>query len=91
MKESVTYQAIVEEGVEKGIQMGKTQKALHMLLRIGSDRFNGPPTSRQLQQLEAMTDDEYLEELGVRALHVRGWSELLGAAEAPRPARRKKS
>ena len=45
MKESVTYQAIVEEGVEKGVKKGKVQEARQMLIRIGSKRFQLSPST----------------------------------------------
>lgn len=99
MKESVTYQAIVEEGVQKGeregvrkgVQIGKVQEVRQVLLRIGGKRFQSPPNPEQLQELEAMTDIAHLENLAERVLDVHNWSELLASSETPRPRRRKKS
>ena len=87
MKESVTYQAIVEEGVQKG----KVGEARHMLIKIASARFNGPPMPKHLRELEAITDAELLEDLAVRVLDVSTWSELMASPETPQPRRRKKS
>ena len=36
MKESVTYQAIVEEGVQKGEQKWKVQEVRHVVIKIGT-------------------------------------------------------
>ena len=99
MKESVTYQAIVKEGVQKGLQeglqeglrKGKVQEARQILLRLGVDQFDGSPTSEQLQELESITELDRLENLIVRVLHVSNWSELLAAPATPRVRRRKKS
>jgi predicted transposase YdaD len=103
MKESVTYQAIVKEGIQKGRQEGlqegrqegrqegKEQEARQILLRIGVAQFNGPPNPEQLQELEAITEVGHLEDLAVRVLQVSNWSELLASPATPRPRRRKKS
>jgi len=103
MKESVTYQAIVKEGIQKGRQEGlqegrqegrqegKEQEARQILLRIGVAQFNGPPNPEQLQELEAITEVGHLEDLAVRVLQVSNWSELLTSPATPRPRRRKKS
>lgn len=89
MKESVTYQAIVEEGVKKGLEKGEMQEARKMLLRIASDTFNCPPNDEQMQELQSIANVDQLEDLAVRVRHVRGWSELL--AMVPRSRRRKKT
>ncbi len=95
MKESVTYQAIVEEGVQKGhhkgLLEGKLQEARQLLLKIGNDQYDGPPNPKQLQELEAITEVTQLENLAVRVSHVNNWSELLASSATPRTRRRKKS
>jgi hypothetical protein len=89
MKESVTYQAILEEGeakgMEKGIaegmEKGRIEGALaqtkKMLRLQGEDCFGVPdaPTARALDQLN---DLPRLEALLVRLPHVHSWQELLG-------------
>jgi predicted transposase YdaD len=91
MKESTTYQAILEEGRQEE----RPVEARRVLLRVGADRFGAPPTPEQQAILEAITDANRLEELAVRAGHVRSWAELLEQAPPPaappRRARRKKS
>lgn len=81
MEESVTYQAIVEEGCRK--------EARKILLLIGTVEFKGPPDTEQLNELNAIADVRRLEDMAVQILHVRSWSELL--ATAPRSRRRKKA
>ena len=84
MKESVTYQAIVEEGIEKGLEQG-LEKGLEMgyvegqqrfLLRVGGKRF-GPPDAATQAVLGAIASREELERLIDRILDVESWSELL--------------
>jgi predicted transposase YdaD len=84
MKESVTYQAILEEGEGRGILAG----AKKVLRVMGEDRF-GPPDAATAAALEAITDLAQLEELGVRLLRVASWQELLGRPAPRRPARRR--
>jgi predicted transposase YdaD len=68
MKESVTYQAIVEEG--------RLEEARAILLRQGQKRF-GPATAKVRAALEAITSVERLELLAERLLDVESWEELL--------------
>jgi predicted transposase YdaD len=86
MKESVTYQAILEEGEAKGRNEGAVAEAQKILLRQGQIRF-GSPDVRARSALEGITDVEQLESLGDRLLAVASWEELLG----PPPARRSPS
>jgi hypothetical protein len=91
MKESTTYQAIMEEGRQEE----RPAEARRVLLRVGEDRFGTGPTPEQRTILEAITDANRLEDLVVRACHVGSWAELLEQepppAAPPRRARRKKS
>ena len=73
MKESVTYQAILEEGEAKD----RSTEAKKILLRLGQGRF-GPPNARVRPVLEGITDVERLEELSERVYQVASWEELLG-------------
>jgi hypothetical protein len=82
MKESTTYQAILEEGEAK--------EARKMLLLQGRDRF-GEPSAKIVALLGAVTDLGRLEALAVRLLHVKTWEELLGmngTARHPRGRRK---
>lgn len=85
MKESTTYQAILEEGEA----IGKAKEVRKVLLLQGSDRFGEPP-AKVVALLDAMTDLSRLEALVIRLLHVKTWEELLGANGATRPPRRRK-
>jgi predicted transposase YdaD len=82
MKESVTYQAIIEEGRAEG----EAKEARKMLLLLGRDRF-GEPSAMIMALLDAMTDLARLEALAIRLLHVKTWEELLGVSGAPRQPR----
>jgi predicted transposase YdaD len=82
MKESVTYQAILEEGEAKGMIAGARQ----LLIEQGSDRF-GPPDARTAAALDRIQDLQRLKELGVRLLRARSWQELLGSPRRRRGRR----
>jgi predicted transposase YdaD len=73
MKESVTYQAIIEEGKAEG----KAEEARKILLLQGRSRF-GEPSSKAVAALDALTDVQKLEELTVRLLQAASWADLLG-------------
>jgi predicted transposase YdaD len=73
MKESVTYQAIVEEGEAKGA----LAEAKKLLLLIGASHL-GPPDARTKAAVRRINDLSRLEEMSRRLLAVRSWRELLG-------------
>jgi hypothetical protein len=75
MKESTTYQAIVEEG--------RVDEARRMLLLQGEARF-GPPDAVTRATFEKMQDVAQLEQLFIRLVSVGSWQELV-----PPPARRR--
>ncbi len=68
MKESVTYQAILEEGREEGSR--------RMLLALGTKRFGKPPVKIR-KAIAAITEPVVLERLAVRLLDVETWNDLL--------------
>lgn len=68
MKDSVTYQATVEEGEIKAYRKA--------LLLQGTDRFGEPSVDAQ-QRIETLEDLEQLERLLRRMLHVESWQDLL--------------
>ena len=76
MKESSTYQAIIEEGVEKGIQAGRLTEARRLVLRAATRRLGEPSESAQAS-LEAIGGVEALEVLHDRIFEVETWDELL--------------
>ena len=76
MKESVTYQAIVDEGVEQGLERGRLEEAHRLALRAAARRLGPAPTTAQAA-LEAVTVLETLESLMDRLFEVESWEELL--------------
>lgn len=88
MKESVTYQAILEEGEAKGEARGraegriegrvegKAEEARNLLLRLGMKRF-GPIDAVIQAAIEAINSLERLEQLAERLLEAENWNELL--------------
>jgi predicted transposase YdaD len=89
MKESVTYQAIIEEGEAKGEAKGKANEARKILLLQGRRRF-GEPAAGAVAALDAVTDVQKLEELSVRLLEAMSWQELLGSNGPGRRSRVRK-
>jgi hypothetical protein len=85
MKESVTYQAILQEGEAQGEAKGKAEEARRLLLLLASDQFGEPPAEVKAA-LDAVADVSRLEELALQVRHVASWQELL-----PRPALRRRS
>ena len=85
MKESVTYQAILEEGEA----IGKAEEARRVLLLLGREQF-GEPSAKIVALLDAVTDLGRLEALVLRLLYVKSWEELLsvnGTTRHPRGRR----
>lgn len=88
MKESVTYQAIVEEGrtegiqkgIQKGIQQGllqgRVEEAQRLLLRLGIKRF-GILSEQNHAAITAIVSLDRLEELNDRLVDAESWQELL--------------
>jgi hypothetical protein len=75
MEESATYQAIIAKGQAAGMR--------EILLRQGTERF-GRPGAEVRSAIDAVSDVEQLERLGVRLLHVSSWDELLAPAHPRR-------
>ena len=76
MKDSVTYQAILEEGEARGEVRGRAAEARSLVLRLGRKRF-GPPAPAAEAALENEASVERLEQLAERLLEVESWDELL--------------
>src|SRR5438270_794080 len=88
MKESSTYQAILEEGRAEGRAEGRTEGAVaeaRRLLRLLGDEAFGPPDARIATAIEGIEDLARLEELCKRLPNAGSWQELLGQ---PPPGRR---
>ena len=95
MKESVTYQAIVEEGVAKGREEGvikgrlegRLEGARHSLYLLGEELFGTPADARAQASIEAINGLEQLDQLTRRAPRVHSWEELLADVPVPQPRR----
>jgi hypothetical protein len=61
----VTYQAIIDKGIERGFAIGERIEARRFLLRLGRKRF-GPPDEATVALVEALADLDRLEQLGER-------------------------
>lgn len=95
LRDSSTYQLIIEEGmakglkkgIEQGIEQGRAKGMVEgiaeglrtMLLRVGSRRL-GQPAATVQASLSAIDDVERLHRMGERALEVDSWQELLDTA-----------
>jgi predicted transposase YdaD len=88
MKESSTYQYILQEGRAEGLQEGRAEglqqgmvegraeEGRRMLLIAGGKRFGAPDAQTQAA-LEKITSPEQLEQLLARLFEVESWQELL--------------
>src|SRR5262245_28149895 len=92
MRESVTYQAILEEGmaegiakgIAEGVKKGAVAEAKKLILLLGKERL-GPPDTQTVATLEETNDLNRLEEMWMRLLRANSWQELLAG---PPPRRR---
>ena len=88
MRESSVYQAILEEGRESGILLGRAEgreegreegsadEARRILLRLGTRRF-GEPDAATSARIDRLHDRELLETLIDGILQAGDWPELL--------------
>ncbi len=91
MKESTTYQAILEEGRTEGQIQGAIAEARKVLRLQGEDAF-GPPDARITALIERLNDLAQLEDLLKRIRSAGSWQELFGQpATGPRRRRRRPS
>jgi hypothetical protein len=98
MKESSTYQMILEEGEAKGREegreegkaQGKVEEARKILLRLGRKRI-GAPDQATLAAIECITDEDVLEHMIDRLDDATSWTDLLQARTSTRGKGRKRS
>jgi predicted transposase YdaD len=82
MHESPTYQAVLREGRQEGLQIGRQEGRIagerQFLLRQGTKKF-GEPGAATIAAIEAIHDADRLEALGLRIIDadVRDWNDLL--------------
>jgi len=87
MKESVTYQAILEEGEARGVAIGEARGLAKgtangeraLLLRIATKKL-GAPDSRHVSKLNGISQVQKIEAIGERLLEANSWDELLADA-----------
>ena len=91
MKESSTYQAILEEGRAEGLIKGEAQGALveaRKLLRKSGERRFGAPDTQTVAAIEGIEDLVRLEQLFDQVPSARSWQELLGQPSGRRSRKR---
>ena len=86
MRESTTYQAIlregkdagIQEGIQEGIERGRIAEARGMVRRVGIHQF-GLPDARTQNAIDTIADIQKLEAMIDRlvARSVTSWDELL--------------
>ena len=76
MKESVTYQAIVEEGRVEGQVEGMLRARREDLLLLGGERF-GPPAPENETALQSITDPRRLARMIGALRKASSWEDLL--------------
>jgi predicted transposase YdaD len=87
MKESSTYQAIVEEGRIEGIARGKAEGAVaeaKKVLRLQGDEAFGVPDSATASTIEQLDNLVRLEDLLRRVRTAASWRELFGPSSSGR-------
>lgn len=86
MRESVTYQMIIEEGIERGLEQGIEQGLergevlgrRHALLELGTEKF-GPPDASSTAAIDALSSLDELRRASRAMLTSTSWSELLAS------------
>jgi hypothetical protein len=92
MKESSTYQAILQEGRQEGLVEGRSEGAVaeaKKVLRLQGDDAFGAPDDRTAAIIERIDDLTRLEALLRRMRSATSWQELLGSPAAGRNKRRR--
>jgi predicted transposase YdaD len=76
MKESSTYQAILQEGEARGEARGAVRELRKTIRLVGDDAF-GPPDAKTAAALDRIEDLARLEEMAKRLRTAGSWQELL--------------
>ena len=82
MEESTTYQAIIRKG--------RLSEARKFLLLIAGEKL-GPPSPTAQAAINALDDENQLEQLGRRLIQVDSWEALLATPSRRRGHRRNTS
>jgi predicted transposase YdaD len=86
MRESSTYQAILEEGRDEG-----AVREARKVLRLLGDKAYGPPDAATTAQIERLDDLARLEEVLQRLGSAASWQDLLGQPPTGRRGKRRPS
>ena len=89
MKESSTYQAILEEGRQEGRGEGALAEA-KKVLRLQGDKVFGAADARTVAAIERINDLAQLEDLLQRLPDGTSWQDLLGPLVAGTRTRRRR-
>jgi hypothetical protein len=76
MKESVTYQMILEEGVAKGFAKGRAETLQNVIFRLAAPRFGAPDPSVEVA-VRAIHDSDRLDRIVDRVAAASSWQALL--------------
>ena len=80
MRESTTYQAILEEGeatgIAKGVKQGQLEEARALILRLGQRRLGAPPANL-VALLEQVSELPVLEAAADQVIDGAAWDEIL--------------
>jgi predicted transposase YdaD len=95
MKESSTYQAILEEGRQEGLMEGRSEGAVaeaKRILRIIAEGQFGPADAQIAAAIERIVDVAQLESMASRLKEANSWQELLGStSSSPKKRRQRRS
>lgn len=80
MRESVTYQIILEEGREEGREEGELREARRTVLDLGTEKF-GPPAESTVAVIRDLEDLAGLHRMVRAVLRANSWQELLAAGQ----------
>jgi hypothetical protein len=78
MRESSTYQAILEEGREEGREQGRLDQARRLLIRLGTHRLGAPDAVTRFR-LDQIGDLDTLERLSDALFTATTWDDILQA------------
>jgi hypothetical protein len=83
VKESTTYQAILEEGRQEG-HLAEVREDICL---VGEQKFNSPVPTSVRTTLAGIRDLEQLQQLLPRILDVASWGELMATLAPPKKAK----
>jgi predicted transposase YdaD len=79
MRESITYQIILEEGREQGERLGRLREARDVILRLGTPCL-GQPSANVATTLDAIEDLSLLNRMIDAVLTARSWDDIVSTS-----------